>query len=80
MPCATHTAVPYLSVPYSEVHSFNGCIGDTVITCLFGEGSSFLGLVGLSDATVDSESVEGDKPVESDAVIGWEVYNLTYTW
>ena len=44
-----------------------------------GEGSYFSGLV-PPDAMVNSKSVMGTTPSDSNMVIGYQVDELTYTW
>ena len=46
---------------------------------MVGKGSSFPGLVPSND-TVNSESVMGIKPDDSDVVIGYQVNEFTCTW
>ena len=81
-PSATQSAVPQLSHLYGGAYSLGGLAESHLIplpSIHDGEGSSFPGLV-PSDYTVNSESVMGNKPDDSDVVNGYQVDELTHTW
>ena len=81
-PYATLSAVPQPSHLYDGAYSFGALAESHPIpphSLHGGEGSSFPGL-GLSDDTVNSESVMGIKPGDSSMVIGYQVDEFIHIW